>query len=169
MGEFKPFWEQPSHPDKIEVVKGNKPYKSSAYSKIFLPAGALFTKIAAATFVDHDTYTTLNSDLVYCNHSCNPSLVFDMTRFEVRVSEDRPLSVGDELTHFQCECNAGPGRCLGLIAGAGSIEPSTLKRFWLNKHIHELLDDKRRMMIDKLPQFGEKELSPTPDRADITP
>ncbi|KAF5856989.1 hypothetical protein ETB97_006445 [Aspergillus alliaceus] len=110
MGEFKPFWEQPSHPDKIEVVKGNKPYKSSAYSKIFLPAGALFTKIATATFVDHDTYTTvatsknsrieLNSDLVYCNHSCNPSLVFDMTRFEVRVSEDRPLSVGDELTFF---------------------------------------------------------------------
>ncbi|KAK1144633.1 hypothetical protein N8T08_004936 [Aspergillus melleus] len=162
MSEFIPFWEQPSHPDRLQVVKGDQPYKSAAYSLISLPAGAFFAKINTATFVDHTTYTSvangkdlrieLNSDLVYCNHSCNPSLVFDMTRFEVRVSEDRPLAVGDELSFFypstewemvqpfRCECSAGPDKCLGFIAGSSKVEPSTLARFWLNDHIRQLLE-----------------------------
>lgn len=163
MPEFIPCWEQPSHPDHLQVAKGDQPYKSAAYSLISLPAGALFAKITTATFVDQTTYTSvatgkdsrieLNSDLVYCNHSCNPSLVFDMARFEVRVSEDRPLAVGDELTFFypstewemvqpfRCECSANPDQCLGFIAGSSKIEPSVLARFWLNDHIRQLLKD----------------------------
>lgn len=109
MTEFAPSWQQPSHPDRLQVVKGDQAFQSSARSLIALPAGALFAKITTATHVDQTTYTSvadgrnsrieLNSDLVYCNHSCQPSLVFDMTRFEVRVAE-RPIAVGDELTFF---------------------------------------------------------------------
>lgn len=74
-----------------------------------------------------------------------------MTRFEVRVSDARPLAVGDELTFFypstewemvqpfRCQCNAGPGKCLGFIAGSSKIEPSVLEGFWLNEHIRQLL------------------------------
>ncbi|PLB48312.1 hypothetical protein P170DRAFT_360504 [Aspergillus steynii IBT 23096] len=162
MSEFIPFWAQPSHPGRLQVLKGDEPYKSAARSLISLPAGAVFAKISTATLVDHTTYTSvatgkdsrieLNSDLVYCNHSCNPSLVFDITRFEVRVSEDRPLAVGDELTFFypstewemvqpfRCECSAGPDKCLGFIAGSSKIEPSVLARFWLNDHIRQLVE-----------------------------
>ncbi|KAE8151711.1 hypothetical protein BDV25DRAFT_128593 [Aspergillus avenaceus] len=162
MPELTPFWNQPSHPDQLEVVKGDQPYQSSARSLISLPAGALFAKITTATPENSDTYSSvavgknarieLNSDLVYCNHSCSPSLVFDMTRFEVRVSDDRALAVGDELSFFypstewtmvqpfKCQCGAG-SQCIGWIAGASHIPNSVLHRYWLNDHVRQLLDE----------------------------
>jgi hypothetical protein len=164
MSESIPTWKQPSHPDLIKVVKGDKPYQAAAYSLVQLPAGSLFAKITTATSVPHDTYTSvsdgpgsrieLNSDLVYCNHSCDPSLVFDMKRFEVRVVDHRDLSPGDALTFFypssewemvqpfQCECGAGREICLGLIAGAFKLDASVLRRYWLNDHISEQLRQK---------------------------
>lgn len=165
MAEFTPFWEQPSHPGLIQVVKGNRPYTSAAYSLVSLPPGALFAHITTATTVAHTTYTSvatgsdsrieLNSDLVYCNHSCQPSLVFDMARLEVRVSDDRPLRPGDALTFFypstewdmvqpfQCECGADDGVCLGRIAGASVVEPELLlAHWWLNEHVRALVADK---------------------------
>ncbi|KAB8242433.1 hypothetical protein BDV35DRAFT_366204 [Aspergillus flavus] len=63
-----------------------------------------------------------------------------MTRFEVRVSDDRPLTVGDELTFFypstewtmvqpfQCGCGAGLRRCLGRVAGASQIDSLGLRK-----------------------------------------
>ena len=162
MSEFNPTWQQPSHPDRLQVIKGDRPFQSSARSLIALPAGALFAKITTATPAPQTTYTSvadgpnscieLNSDLVYCNHSCQPTLVFDMTRFEVRVVDDRPLAVGDELTWFypisewtmaqafQCQC--GSGQCLGIISGSRDIEPALLQRYWLNEHVARLLAEK---------------------------
>lgn len=164
MSEFTPTWQQPSHPDRLEVVPGDRPYSSSARSLISLPAGALFARITTATPAPADTYTSvgdgvgsrieLNSDLVYCNHSCDPSLVFDMALMEVRVADGRPLQAGDALTFFypssewamvqpfRCECGAGEGRCLGWIAGASQIELAVLGRYWLNYHIQEQLGQK---------------------------
>ena len=78
----------------------------------------------------HHQHINLNSDLLYANHSCTPSLVFDTGRMEARVVADRPLRVGDELTFFypstewemdrpfRCRCGAGEGTCLGWIDGA---------------------------------------------------
>lgn len=158
MSEFTPTWEQPSHPEHINVVKGDEPYTAAAYSLVSLPAGSLFAKIKTATPVPKNTYTSvangadsrieLNSDLVYCNHSCDPSLVFDMARFEVRVVDHRPLAVGDALTFFypssewdmvqpfQCNCGSG-AKCLGMISGSSRIEPLVLSRYWLNDHVVE--------------------------------
>lgn len=160
MSEFTPTWQQPSHPDRLQVLKGDQPFQSSARSLIALPAGALFAKITTATRAPKTTYTSvadgpdsrieLNSDLVYCNHSCQPTLVFDMSRFEVRVANDRPLAVGDDLTFFypstewtmvqafQCQC-AASSRCLGMISGSHDIEPALLQRYWLNDHVERLL------------------------------
>ncbi|KJZ72706.1 hypothetical protein HIM_07898 [Hirsutella minnesotensis 3608] len=181
MTEFTPFWQQPSHPNRIRVVKGDQPYCSAAFSLVSLPPGTLFAKITTATPVDHTTYTSvatgrsscieLNSDLVYCNHSCKPSLVFDMTRFEVRVAPERPLKVGDALTFFypasewfmvqpfRCECGANED-CLRLIAGSSKIEPSILEKYWLNDHIRELLADKVHPRTVNLPNGGLPEEQP---------
>ncbi|KAM4058225.1 putative galactose-proton symport [Hirsutella rhossiliensis] len=162
MPELVPLWEQPSHPGRLLVVKGSQPYKTAAFSLISLPAGAFFAKINSATPVNRPTYTSvasgkdshleLNSDLVYCNHSCNPSLIFDMTRFEVRVSDTRPLSIGDSLTWFYpasewemaqgftCECGEGD-KCLGFITGSSKIDHSVLERYWVNDHIRQLVEE----------------------------
>ncbi|CAI7658069.1 unnamed protein product [Penicillium viridicatum] len=163
--EFAPSWAQPSHPNQLEVRKGDEPYSSSARSLVNLPAGSHFAKIDTATEAKHTTYTSvangkncrieLNSDLVYCNHSCRPSLIFDMSRFEVRVADDRPLAIGDELTFFypstewemvqpfQCNCGA-QGKCRGLISGAANLETSILSQYWLNQHIRDLLQDREQ-------------------------
>ncbi|TGO15877.1 hypothetical protein BPAE_0534g00010 [Botrytis paeoniae] len=157
---------QPTHPDRLEVIKGDQPYSSSAKSLISLPAGALFAKMASATVTEQHTYTSvatgissrieLNSDLVFCNHSCDPSLVFDITQLEVRVVDKRPLQVGDDLTFFypssewdmvqpfQCGCGAGPNKCLGYISGAKHIHAELLNRYWLNDHVRDLMDEREK-------------------------
>ncbi|KAI0168710.1 putative galactose-proton symport [Pestalotiopsis sp. NC0098] len=159
MSEFTPTWKQPSHPTSIKVVKGARPYTSSARSLVALPAGALFSKIDSAIAAPQKTYTSVQtgrdanielcSDLVYCNHSCSPSLEFDMSTLEVRAARDRPLSAGDELTFFYpstewdmvqpFQCTCGSQECLGLIAGSRDLHSTVLSRYWLNPHVEELL------------------------------
>lgn len=100
---------QPTHPGLIQVNRSPKAFGSSASSLVSLPAGAVFAKITTATpskkaytsvQTGRDSHIELNSDLVFCNHSCDPSLNFDMDKMEVRVVDDRPLKVGDALTFF---------------------------------------------------------------------
>jgi hypothetical protein len=153
----------PTHPECLRVNRSTKAFASGAYSLVDLPAGAVFAKITTATpgkkaytsvQTGRDTHIELNSDLVYCNHSCTPSLVFDMARMEVRVVDDRPLKTGDALTFFypstewdmdqafQCTCGAGEGVCRGYISGAKNMSSDQLKGYWLNDHISELLNEK---------------------------
>ncbi len=73
----------------------------------------------------------LNFALVYCNHSCAPSLEFDKQRFEVRVARGRDLNVGDALTIFYSSSEwvmdqpfprtCGTSRCYGWFEA---------QRFW---------------------------------------
>ena len=77
------------------------------YSLVSLPPNALLTAIDGVTPADTAVWTSvqtsetthieLNSDLVYTNHSCDPSVVFDMDRMEVRVVGGKGLEVGDEV------------------------------------------------------------------------
>ena len=158
--EFQPHWHQPSHPDRLLVTKG-KPFAAKATSLISLPAGSHFAHIENTTKSAQKTYTSvqnsstssieLNSDLMYCNHSCQPSLVFDMENLQVRVADDRPIEVGDELTFFypstewdmvqpfRCSCTAPNGVCQVWISGARDMDRAGLTRYWLNRHVHELL------------------------------
>lgn len=100
-----------------------------------------------------DLHIELNCDLVYINHSCKPSLVFDMQRWEVRVSDDgEGLKEGDELTFFYpstewsmaqpFECLCKTGECAGEIKGAKDMSREVLGRYWLNKHIEEMLAER---------------------------
>ena len=156
MAPLIPTWTQPSHPKLIEVIRGDpKEFASWAISRVALPAGSLFTPITAVTPAAAATYASfqigdgrhidINSDLVYCNHSCEPSLEFDLDRREVRVARGRALQVGDPLTWFYpsaewemaqpFECLCGAPQCLGRIGGASHISTQKLRGYWLNRHI----------------------------------
>jgi hypothetical protein len=99
-----------------------------------------------------DSHIELNSDLVFCNHSCEPSLNFDMARMEVRVVDDRALKVGDALTFFYpssewemdqaFECTCGALGCKRVIEGAKALSREVLQGYWLNAHIEELLKER---------------------------
>ena len=75
-----------------------------------------------------------------------------MSKFEVRVVDDKPLKAGDELTFFypstewdmsegfNCECQSEDGkRCGQYIAGAKYATTAELRKNWLSPHICDLL------------------------------
>lgn len=150
----------PTHLDIIRVDRSTKSFGSGAMSLVERPAGSLFAHITTAT-PGVKAYTTvqtgpnmhveLNSDLVFCNHSCDPSVVFDMGKMEVRVVDHKQLKMGDALTFFypssewemdqpfHCTCGAGDGICKGWISGAKTMSDEELKGYWLNDHIAALI------------------------------
>lgn len=87
MAPIKPHWVRPSHPEIQEVLINEAEFTTKSISKIALPPFGLFAKLdfPPCTVAAEPTYATvqmgrdkhldLNSDLLYINHSCEPSLV----------------------------------------------------------------------------------------------
>ncbi|PYI11454.1 hypothetical protein BO78DRAFT_393395 [Aspergillus sclerotiicarbonarius CBS 121057] len=152
----------PTHPGLIRIHRSPLPFASGAYSLVSLPAGSLLTKITTATpskkaytsvQTGRDSHIELNSDLVYCNHSCDPTINFDMEKMEIRVVDNRDLKAGDPLTFFypstewemdqpfECTCGSGE-KCKGWIYGAKNLGPEVLGEYWLNRHIGEIVGER---------------------------
>lgn len=161
-----PAWINPDL-DRLMIVHkkiDGSYFRSWAESKVDLPAGAIFARINGITPTSKQDYATAqcgpdmhfvwNSDLFYCNHSCDPSLECDTSNWEMRVRRDRPLKKGDILSvfypstewtmqrEFECWCGAGKGKCCGTVKGAKDMDDRDLRRFWLNAHIHDLRKQK---------------------------
>lgn len=98
------------------------------------------------------TYTSVQSSentsieeffLAHLNHHCNPNVVVDMARMELRAI--RAILPGEDLTFFYPStewemaepfaCLCGDIQCLGVISGAKDISLSTLGRYFINHHI----------------------------------
>lgn len=83
---IQPHWHRPSFPDRQEVREGES-FGTKSYSKVELPPFSVFanmsfppcTKETVRTYatvqIARDEHLNLNSDLLYINHSCEPSLV----------------------------------------------------------------------------------------------
>ncbi|KAI1311682.1 hypothetical protein F5Y03DRAFT_285991 [Xylaria venustula] len=158
-----PAWVNPDLKQLLVVRKVKGDFKSQAESLVDLPAGSLFTRITGATKLPEPSWRSvqagrnlhleLNSELVYVNHSCAPSLEWDMERMEIRVSRDRDLKKGDLLSFFypstefkmaqafDCWCDAGKGVCLGRISGAADLDAEKLSGYWINGYIKEMLEE----------------------------
>jgi len=143
---------------KLYVRRSTKAFGSAAISLVSLSRGSLFApmhgitpapKAYSSVQISQDEHIELNSELVFCNHSCAPTLEFDVGRLEVRVARDRDLKEGDVLTFWYpstewdmaqpFECTCGSEGCKGLISGAGQMEEKLVREYWLNGHIEELL------------------------------
>lgn len=158
-----PAWVKPDLTRLLRVEHLEGDFASRSVSLVDLPAGATFARISNPTpatcaytsvQASRDLHIELNCDLVYINHSCQPTLVFDMQRWEVRVNPDRKegLKAGDELTFFypstefsmaqpfQCRCQEK--ECRGTIAGAKDMPLEVLRKYWLSAHIEELLQER---------------------------
>lgn len=157
-----PAWVQPDLTRLLRVERNPGSFASRSLSLVSLPAGSIFARITNPTpatvayssvQASRDLHIELNCDLVYINHSCAPSLVFDMERWEVRVSSERDLKEGDELTFFYpstewhmaqpFECGCGEKTCRGRITGAGDMGREVLGEYWLNRHVEEMLAEKK--------------------------
>lgn len=96
MAPIKPHWVQPSHPDVQEVIiVSETEFTTKSISKVALPPFALFAKLEfppctvatvptyATVQMGRDKHLDLNSDLLYINHSCEPSLVSFLWRSQL--------------------------------------------------------------------------------------
>jgi hypothetical protein len=148
--------------ERLTVHRSPLAFSSAALSLVSLPRGSVFFPLTGLTSVSEPAYTSvqsgpnshieLNSDLVYCNHSCSPTLEFDMSQLVVRVARDRDLRAGDPLTFWYpstewkmaqpFECSCGTSACKGWITGAGEMDEGVVTGYWLNPHIEALLDEK---------------------------
>lgn len=158
-----PAWVNPDLTRLMRVEKRPGDFASASYSLVTLPAGALFARITSPTpatvayssvQAGRNLHIELNCDLVYINHSCSPTLIFDMARWEVRVNPDLEggLKEGDELTFFypstewsmaqpfECLCNTSA--CKKTIKGAKDMRLSDMDDYWLSEHIKELLHER---------------------------
>ncbi|KAG4438279.1 hypothetical protein IFR05_006214 [Cadophora sp. M221] len=167
MAPLTPHWEQPSHPLIQEVILPSNPsdFTTKSLSKITLAPFALYAKFdfPPCTKADKPTYATvqmgknehlnLNSDLVYINHSCEPSLTFDLAPDSLSIlAGPKGLKPGDELTFFYpstewdmaqgFDCFCGAETCRGFISGAKNMRKEQLEGLWLNAHIRTLLSER---------------------------
>ncbi|EED18879.1 conserved hypothetical protein [Talaromyces stipitatus ATCC 10500] len=135
-----PAWVNPDL-DRLMVVKhADGDFRSWSESLVDLPAGALFARITGVTTISPPNYLSvqagpdlhleLNSDLQYINHSCEPTLEWDMSCMEIRP--------------FDCWCGAGEGKCLGRIEGAAKLGTEKSKNWWLNEYIREMLEEQEK-------------------------
>lgn len=146
----------------VRVIHGDGDFSSKLVSLVDVEPDAVLTKIEGSTNTSRRAYTSvqtgedtdieLNSDLVYCNHSCDPSVIFDMERFEVRTVPTRGLKKGDDLTFFYpstewqmrqpFRCHCGSDACVGFVSGAKDLDEALLRQYWLNPHIERLLAER---------------------------
>ncbi|KAI1117431.1 hypothetical protein F5Y14DRAFT_447892 [Nemania sp. NC0429] len=164
-----PAWVNPDL-DRLMVVKNAEgDFRSWSESLVDLPAGAVFARITGVTPVwppswssvqaGRNLHLELNSNLVFVNHSCAPSLEWDMERMEVRVSRNRDLKKGDLLSFFypstewdmaqpfDCWCGADEGVCLGRVNGAAGLDAERLSGYWINGYIRDMLEEKFKNRI----------------------
>ncbi|GBF60235.1 hypothetical protein TMEN_2647 [Trichophyton mentagrophytes] len=148
-----------------------------------IPAASLVARNTSTTLaavkaystvqVSRDAHIELNSDLLYCNHSCDPNVRFVTSTLAadslqgppgasvagaLEVWSTRAIRAGEELRFFYpstewemsqpFRCSCGAGQCLGWVDGASKTAAEVLQRYWLSDHIRALLGEKLDHAID---------------------
>ncbi|KAI1314751.1 hypothetical protein EDD11_001766 [Mortierella claussenii] len=150
---------KPTHPGLFEVVYAEGDYNSKLVACKPYAKGEIITKVEGVTSgpkrytsvqVGKDDHIELNSDLVFMNHSCNPTVSLDTDTMTVVAVVD--LKEGDSLTFFYPSsewemdqpfpCWCGAEKCVKSIQGAKFLSKETMSRYFVTKHIQELLNER---------------------------
>lgn len=117
MAAPKPHWQQPSHPDIQEVIINEGEFTSKSLSKVAVAPFGIYADLTdppctieerptfATCQIGRDKHIALNSDLLYMNHSCEPSLVSSLCQAGL------PTPLG-KYTILKRDCG-GYMRCVG--------------------------------------------------------
>lgn len=141
---------------KYQVVSGTgSGYTSKLIACQSFKKDDILETITGATFalkryttvqINEHEHIELNSDIVYLNHSCDPTCTIDVKNMLVRVIKDVPS--GGELTFFypstewemdqpfKCWCKSP--RCIGTVKGAKFLSKDVLDKYFINEHILKL-------------------------------
>ncbi|GAN06880.1 conserved hypothetical protein [Mucor ambiguus] len=149
---------KPTHPEYFQVVRQGPPesFSSKLVAQRTYAKGAVIATLEGLTpgakrystvQISKTEHIELNSDLVFMNHSCDPSTLMDVDRMVVSATRD--LAAGDELTFFYpstewdmaqpFSCWCGSSKCIETVQGAQYLSTETLNKFELSSHIKELI------------------------------
>ncbi|KAG2201976.1 uncharacterized protein EV154DRAFT_494336 [Mucor mucedo] len=149
---------KPTHPNDFKVVCQGSPESFSsklcaerAFSKgsVIAPLEGLTpnAKRYSTVQISETKHIELNSDLVFMNHSCDPSTLMDVDRMVVTATRD--IAAGDELTFFYpstewdmaqpFSCWCGSSKCIETVQGAQYLSTDTLNQFKLSNHIQNFI------------------------------
>ncbi|MEP0913127.1 SET domain-containing protein-lysine N-methyltransferase [Leptolyngbya sp. GB1-A1] len=120
----------------MPISEGETFYKMSSYKTIAKPT---YTSIQ----ISYDSSIEDYACLANLNHSCDPNVIVDTTRMELKAARD--IQPGDELSFFYPStewdmtspfiCLCGASNCLRLIAGAKYLSLDVMSRYFINRHI----------------------------------
>ncbi|KAI7908285.1 uncharacterized protein BX663DRAFT_26934 [Cokeromyces recurvatus] len=152
---------KPTHPNDFKIVRQGPPESFSSKLVAVRPfaKGSIIATLEGLTpgakrystvQVSKDKHIELNSDLVFMNHSCDPSTFMDVDHSVVVATRD--IAPDDELTFFYpstewdmaqpFSCWCGSSKCIETVQGARYLSTNTLKQFVLSKHIEELIQER---------------------------
>ncbi|KAL1935637.1 hypothetical protein VTP01DRAFT_4777 [Rhizomucor pusillus] len=152
---------KPSHPGLFRIVHDGTPeqFRSKLVAERDFAKGSVIADLAGLTpgpkryssvQVSPTEHVELNSDLLYMNHSCDPSALMDVDRRAVVAAKD--IKAGDELTFFYpstewdmaqpFSCWCGSSQCIKTVQGARHLPTETLNKFVLSKHIKDLIAER---------------------------
>ncbi|KAG1443872.1 hypothetical protein G6F56_010513 [Rhizopus delemar] len=150
---------KPSHPTYFRVLRQGSPgeFSSKLVTERAFLEGSVIADLKGLTAgekryssvqISETEHVELNSDLVFMNHSCDPTAVMDVDRMVVTATRD--LAAGDEITFFYpstewdmaqpFSCWCGSSKCIQTVKGAHHLSTETLKQFHLSKHINQLIN-----------------------------
>ncbi|KAI8991009.1 hypothetical protein BDF20DRAFT_811117 [Mycotypha africana] len=153
--------DKPTHPDDFRVVCQGPPesFTSKLVAQRAFTKGAVIAHMEGLTpgdkrystvQISKDKHIELNSDLVFMNHSCDPSAHMDVDGMVVSALKD--ILPGDELTFFYPStewdmaqpftCWCGAAKCIEVVRGAHYLSSEILKQFPLSEHIKDLLKER---------------------------
>ncbi|EIE79919.1 hypothetical protein G6F46_006226 [Rhizopus delemar] len=149
---------KPTHPTYFRVVRQGSPgeFSSKLVAERAFPKGSVIAALEGLTAgekryssvqISENEHVELNSDLLYMNHSCDPSALMDVDNMAVTAAKD--IHAGDEITFFYpstewdmaqpFSCWCGSPKCVQIVQGAHHLPSEVLKQFQLSKHISELI------------------------------
>ncbi|KAG0020486.1 hypothetical protein BGZ81_009307 [Podila clonocystis] len=150
---------KPTHPGLFEVVYSEGDYNSKLVACKSYAKGEVICKVEGITpgpkrytsvQVAKDGHIELNSDLVFMNHSCSPTVSLDTDSMAVVAVVD--LKEGDNLTFFYPSsewemdqpftCWCGADKCVKSIQGAKFLSSEVMSRYFTTSHIQQLISER---------------------------
>ena len=137
------------------TVRSTHGYKSLLAQQVFAPGDLICALPCTAVHAKASQYTVQTGNhrhieigtLAYMNHSCNPNIVMDTARMQVRAV--RAIQPGEELTFFYPStewemvspfiCLCGSPNCIHVVAGAKFLPLLVLERYYINQHIRDTI------------------------------
>lgn len=147
--------------DFARVVRNPATGHYSLHATAFFDQGDVICEFSAVEIVDTPSYKTLQIGmkkhillspdcLQYTNHGCDPNVFFDTDQMQLIALQS--IQPDDEMVFFYPStewkmanaftCNCGSKKCLGVIAGASSLQEGVLQGYRLTSFIHMQLKNR---------------------------